>query len=86
MTAAVVSVGAVLLATLLTGFALLLRLSAGIRSDVETLKGQATIGRLAAEVEARRIGLLAEHERSPIEQRHMDIEALRDAPSPEDQV
>lgn len=55
-----------------------------VHAEVRTLKGQSTAGEIVGEGESRRVKELAVEDRTAKEQRHLDHEALRDAPGGDD--
>ncbi len=48
--------------------------------EVKTLRGQQTIGAITAGDESRRVESMPRDTRTPTEQRHLDSEALKEAP------
>ncbi len=48
--------------------------------EVKTLRGQQTIGMITAGDESRRVESMPRDIRTPTEQRHLDSEALKEAP------
>jgi hypothetical protein len=55
-----------------------------VHVEVRTLKGQSTSGQIIGEGESRRVQSMPVEERTSREQRHLDHEALREAPGGED--
>lgn len=51
-----------------------------VYEEVKTMRGQQTIGTITAGDESRRVGSMARELRTPTEQRHLDSEALKEAP------
>lgn len=78
---------AVILAALLAASTVLSRRIGQVLAEIRTLRGE-TIGGLAGAEELRRITGLPAPDRTLAEQRHLDMEALQNAPRgvPEDQA